>query len=151
MNTHTTSLNLRARTSKGLLAALMALALFAVAGCQSTRGTHVSTAGGVVPLDEGFTITVPVMTTIKQGTTGEVKILLNRGAYFKTNVRLDVRTEGISVTPTTTLIRAGDVPEVRVQIIVDRSAALGEYRVTVSGTPDTGTSTATVFVVKVVS
>jgi hypothetical protein len=59
----------------------MALALLAVTGCKSTH--HVSGRGGVVPLDEGFSITVPRSSTVQQGGETTVPIVLNRGADFK--------------------------------------------------------------------
>jgi hypothetical protein len=80
-----------------------------------------------------------------------LNIGLNRGAYFKRDVQLDVKAEGITVTPRSVLVRASDQPEVPLQIAASREAALGEYRVTVTGTPSTGKPAATLFIVKVVA
>lgn len=137
----------RARRTNLLLAGVMALALLAVAGCKSTH--HVSGRGGVVPLDEGFSITVPKSSTAQQGDEITVPIVLQRGADFKRDVQLDMRTEGIEATPDSVLVKASDKPEVQCHIRVPREAALGDYRVFVTGTPTTGKPASTVFVVKV--
>jgi uncharacterized membrane protein len=125
----------------------MALALLAVAGCKSTH--HVSGRGGVVPLDEGFSITVPRSSTVQQGGETTVPIVLNRGADFKRDVQLEMRTEGIEVMPNSILVKASDKPEVQCHIRVPREAALGDHRVFVTGTPTTGKPASTVFVVMV--
>lgn len=78
-----------------------------------------------------------------------VPIVLDRGADFKRDVQLDMRTEGIEVLPDSILVKAGDKPEVQCHIRVPREAALGDYRVFVNGTPTTGKPASTVFVVKV--
>jgi hypothetical protein len=52
-----------ARGRNLLVAAFLALALLAVAGCQSTH--HGSARGEVVPLDEEFSITVPTVFLVK--------------------------------------------------------------------------------------
>ncbi len=58
---------------------------------------------------------------------------------------------GISVTPNSVLVRASDKPEVLLRVAATRDAALGECRVTVTGTPTTGKQAVTLFVVKVVA
>jgi hypothetical protein len=137
-----------ARKLKTLAALIVALPLLIATGC---RSTNVSTPGGVTTLDEQFSITVPAASTLKQGSVISINIGLNRGAYFKRDVQLDVKAEGITVTPRSVLVRASDQPEVPLQIAASREAALGEYRVTVTGTPSTGKPAATLFIVKVVA
>jgi len=129
-----------------LAALVLALALLTT-GC---RTTNVSSQGGVVTLDEQFSLTVPAATTLKQGAETSIDVVLNRGPYFKQDVQLEIITQGISVTPNWILVKASDKPEVRVQIAASREAALGEYRVKVTGTPVTGKQTGTVFIVKVI-
>jgi hypothetical protein len=126
----------------------VALTLLTATGC---RTTNVSSEGGVVTLDEQFSITVPAETTLKQGTETPINVVLNRGPYFKRDVQLDIRTEGINVTPNSVLVKASDSPEVQLQIAASREAALGEYRVTVTGTPTTGKPAVTLFIVRVIA
>ncbi|HTB63953.1 MAG TPA: hypothetical protein VK737_10225 [Opitutales bacterium] len=133
---------------KILFAIAMTLSLMTASGCQ---GTNVSSQGGIVPIDEEFSITVPTPNTIKQGGNATVTVVLNRGAYFKRDVQLDTKTDGITITPSSVLVKASDVPNVLFQVNVARDAAIGEYRVNVTGTPTTGTPTATVFIVNVVA
>jgi uncharacterized membrane protein len=124
-------------------------ALLAACGCSSP--TNVSSAGGIVPINEEFSITVPATGTIKQGGNATINVLLNRGPYFKQDVQLDIKTDGISVTPSAILVKASDQPTVPLQVNVGRDAAIGDYRVAVKGTPETGAPTSTVFIVNVVA
>ncbi len=112
-----------------------------------------SPKGGSVGKGEGFRIDVPTFDVkIKQGETQSVTIKLQRGESFKQDVTLQIAAaEGISVEPTKILIKASDAPEAALTIAVPKEAALGEYKVTVTGTPTTGEPTSTEFKVKVVS
>ena len=103
--------------------------------------------------DEGFKITVPTFSTeIKQGQTQNVIISLERGDYFKQDVKLQIKTTtGLSVDPASVVIKSSDKPDVQLKIAAAQNAALGEYRVTVVGTPKTGESTSTEFKLKVVA
>ena len=133
---------------KTLIAICMMLALMAGSGCQSTK---VSGQGGIVPVNEEFNITVPASNTVKQGAELTVVVSLSRGAYFKRDVQLDIKANGISVTPNSVLIKASDKPDVNLHIAAERDAALGEYSVSVTGTPTVGEPTSTTFTVKVVA
>ncbi len=126
---------------------LAALTLLASTGC---RTTNISGTGGVVTLDEQFSITVPAENTLKQGADMAITIVLNRGSYFKRDVQLDIKTEGIDVTPNSVFVKASDKPAVQLHVAASREAALGEYRVTVTGTPTTGKPAGTLFIVKVI-
>jgi uncharacterized membrane protein len=124
------------------------LALAAMYGCQSS-----SPRGGSVLKGEGFKIAVPTFTTeIKQGETKNVTVSLERGEYFKKDVKLQIEaSNGISVDPTKVIIKASDTPDVQLQISAAKDAAIGEYRVSVMGIPKTGESTSTEFNVTVVA
>lgn len=132
---------------KALAVIVGALTLLTATGC---RTTNVSSKGGVVTLNEEFSITVPAETTLKQGAEAGIYIVLNRGPYFKRDVQLDIKTEGIEVTPSSILVKASDKPEIPLRIAAARDAALGDYRVTVSGIPTTGKPAIILFVVRVV-
>lgn len=122
-----------------------ALALTVVVGCESPRGGGMS--GG-----EGFKIATPAFATkIRQGETASVTVTLNRGKYFKRDVTLDINaSKGISVEPAEILIRGNDTPAVQLQITAASDANLGEYKVYIKGTPETGEVTSTEITVKVV-
>jgi uncharacterized membrane protein len=103
--------------------------------------------------DVGFKIAVPTFSTaIKQGQTQNVTVSLERGDSFKQDVKLQIEAStGISVEPTSVIIKASDKPDVQLRIAAAKNAALGEYLVSVRGIPKTGESTSTEFNVKVVS
>ncbi len=124
---------------------VMTLALTAVFGCLSPRGGGMS--------GEGFRIAAPTFATeIQQGDRKTVTISLHRDESFKRDVALQIRaTKGISVEPTTTTVRGSDTPEVQLQIAAPADADIGEYRVYVKGTPETGQPTSVEFKVMVVS
>jgi uncharacterized membrane protein len=133
---------------KTAFAMSMMLALTTVTGCW----TQDSPQGGIQPKDEEFSITVPTSIKVDQGADKSVTVSLNRGAYLKQNVQMDIKADGgISVTPTSVLIKASDKSELQLKIVVARDAAIGEYRVSVKGTPETGKPTSTDFTVKVVA
>jgi len=133
---------------KKVITIVLILALMAVYGCQSS-----SPRGGSVLEGEGFKIAVPTFTTdIKQGEVKNVTISLERGKYFKQDVKLQITTStGISVDPTSVIIKASGIPAVQLRIAAAQNASLGAYRVSVRGIPKTGEPTSTEFNVKVVS
>jgi uncharacterized membrane protein len=132
---------------KTAITIVLMLALLTMYGCQSS-----SPRGGSVLEGEGFKIAVPTFTTdIKQGETQSVTISLERGKYFKQDVKLQIEAKGISVNPTSVIIKSSGKPEVQLRIAAAQNASIGEYRVSVKGIPKTGESTSTVFNVKVVA
>jgi uncharacterized membrane protein len=133
---------------KTAIAIVMTLALATVFGCQST-----SPRGGGMAQDQGFKIVVPSTDTeIKQGEVQTVAVSLQRGEFFKRDVKLEIKpSKGISVDPTNVLVKASAKPDVQLRITAAKNAALGEYRVYVKGTPETGEPTSVEFTVKVVS
>ena len=102
---------------------------------------------------EGFRIGTPTLDVhIKQGETESVTVTLHRGEYFKRDVKLEIRaSKGISVEPTEALVRGSEKPDVHLRIAVAKTADLGEYKIFIKGTPETGEATSTEFTVKVVS
>jgi len=112
-----------------------------------------SSRGGGVSRDEGFTIAVPGMDTeVKQGEMQTVTVSLHRGESFKRDVKLEIKpSKGITVEPTQFTVKGSDKADVQLRITASKDANLGEYRVYVKGTPETGESTSTEFKVKVVT
>jgi uncharacterized membrane protein len=133
---------------KTAITILMTLALATLFGCQSS-----SEQGGSVLKGEGFKIAVPTFATeIKQGEVQSIAVSLERGDYFKKDVKLQIEaSKGISVEPTSVIIKASDKPDVQLRITAAQNAAIGEYHVSVKAIPKTGESTSTAFTVKIVS
>ena len=101
--------------------------------------------------DKKFSISVPTHSTVKQGESIPINISLNRGSFFKNDVQLMIRSEGLVITPDVILIKANEKPEAQLQISAAREAALGEYHVDIKATPTAGGTTSTKFTVKVVA
>ncbi len=112
-----------------------------------------STKGGSVGKGEGFKIQVPFFETkVLPGEIQTAKISLQRGDSFKQDVTLLIKTaEGISIDPAKVVVKAGDKPDIQLTITAPKDVALGDYIVTVTGTPATGDSTSVEFNVKVVA
>lgn len=130
---------------KMVLIILLVVTTAALAGCASPRGGSLSS-------DEGFKIAGPIFATdVKQGDRQTVTVSLQRDKYFKQDVTLQATaTSGITVEPSKIVVKASDSPEVQFQIKAPKDAALGEYLVHVSGTPETGAPTSKDITVKVV-
>ena len=132
---------------KTVITIVMTLVLAAVSsGADSPKG-------GSVAKGEGFKIAVPTFDTkVKQGETQTVTIKLQRGESFKQDVKLQIEAaKGISVDPAKVTVKASDKPDVQLMITVPKDTALGEYKVSVTGTPTTGEPTSVEFNVKVVA
>jgi hypothetical protein len=114
-----------------------------------------SPKGGSVVKGEGFNISVPTFATeVKQGETQNVTIKLQRGDSFKQDVKLQIKLskgEGISIDPAKVTVKASDKPDVQIKITAPKNTALGEYKVSVTGTPTTGEPTSVEFNVKVIA
>jgi uncharacterized membrane protein len=127
---------------------VITFALAAISGCETT-----SPRGGGLTRDVGFKVAVPNLdTSVQQGEVRAVTVSLQRGAYFKQDVNLQIQaSEGISVGPTDILVKASESPDVQLRIATTKNTALGSYLVSVNATPKTGAPTSTTFTVKVVA
>jgi uncharacterized membrane protein len=128
------------------LATILALAAFT--GCQST-----GSEGGSAGKDEGFKIAVPSMESdIKQGDTQSVMLSLQRGDFFKQDVKLDIRTTaGLTVDPTSVTVKASDRPDVQVRVSAAKDAPLVDCHIYVTATPATGEPSTATFDMKVIA
>ena len=134
---------------KSSLPILVIPVIMILSGCWMSS-TKESAQGGVAPIKEEFSITVPKSYTVKQGTGITAMLSLNRDAYFKQDVQLDVKADGLTVSPLKIMVKASEKPEAQIQIIVPREAALGNYKISIKGTPESGTSVSSEFTVIVV-
>ena len=112
-----------------------------------------SPKGGSVAKGEGFKVDVPTMDVkIKQGETKTITIKVDRGESFKQDVTLEIMAEkGLGIEPAKVLVKASDKPEVVLTITVPKDAALGKYKISVTGTPTKGEPTTVKFKVKVMA
>ena len=114
-----------------------------------------SDKGGNVAKGEGFKIAVPTFETkMKQGETQSVIISLERGESFKQDVTLEIKLakgKDITFEPSKIIVKVSDKPDVQIMVTVSETANIGDYFVTVIGTPTIGEATSTEFKVKVVA
>lgn len=131
-----------------------AVALAALVGCnESPRGGGTGTAAGrdAGRASETFTIKAPAMaTTIKQGDQHTVKLTIDRGSDFKKAVALKVDApKGLEVVLQPGNVKPSDPEEVTATVKVADDAPIGDHVVKVTGTPESGATTAVEFKVKV--
>ena len=132
---------------KTAIAIVLAVALTGAVGCRmSPRGGNLSRK------DETFRIVVPLMSSkVKQGLTENVELKLDRGSFFREDVKLEVSpVKGITIEPNSVTVKAGDPPEIPLKISAAPDAPLGKCTIFVTATPKTGAAAKTSFVLKVV-
>ena len=123
------------------------LVLATLAGCNVS-----SPKGGSMNSADGFRVVVPAEIELQQGAVQTINVALQRDAMFKQDVKLSVKSSpGLSVDPANTTIKASDSQNALIKIGAAKDAALGEYRVSVTGTPSAGEPTMTEVRVKVVT
>ena len=123
------------------------MAMASLVGCTTTE------EGGRSGTDT-FTVSVPgLSTTVKQGETEVARVTVNRGQGFKQSLKLEMKaTAGLQVTPGNVTLKLGDKGDVQLTITAAADAPLGEHKVAVKATPDTGGEPASAeFMVKVVA
>jgi uncharacterized membrane protein len=127
------------------LAACAAVALASVPGCGNK-----SPEGGTQGTSSTFKISAPTLTTtIKQGNSDTVTLTLDRSSGFKESVKLTATPpEHVKVEFNKTVVAPSDPADVKMTISVAKDAPLGDANITVSGTPEGG-STATSVNVKI--
>jgi len=132
---------------------VMTLALATLSGCLFSSTKSSAQGGGVANQDDGFRIVIPTSDAkVKQGEAQSFAISLQRGDYFKRDVQLEIRpSQGLEVEPKNVLVRASDRPDVQLRIAAAKDAALGEYKVYLTATPDTGKAASIEFAVQVIS
>jgi len=87
-----------------------------------------------------FTLDMPNLSTdITQGETQNVTIGINRGDNFDQDVTLKLTNipQGVTITPEQPVLKAGD-KEIVLAVAAAGDAALGDFKVTVSGQPSVG-------------
>ncbi|HVT80212.1 MAG TPA: hypothetical protein VHM90_06100 [Phycisphaerae bacterium] len=131
---------------------LKSLAIVSVFAAAALAACNTSPRGGGMTSDDSFRVVAPENLVLHQGDAQTVKLSVARGDLFKQDVKLNlVASPGISVDPANAIIRANAGPDALVKVAVAKDAALGEYRVSVTGTPANGQPTMTDFRVKVVT
>ena len=125
-----------------VIVALVATAAFV--GCKKSE------PGGGAGTDT-FKLIVPAMIAdVKQGEIQTARVSVERGAGFKDAVKLEVKApKGLQVDPDSTTVKPGDKGDVQLKITAAKDAPLGEQKIMVKGTPDTGEAAETEFKVTV--
>lgn len=131
---------------KLLAAAAAAIALLPAACNKSPEGGTPGTANS-------FQLDLPVIpNAIKQGDTETVKIKVDRGKDFKGAVKLSAKApDKISVDFDRSTVKDGESQEVNLSIKPASDAPAGDHKVTITGTPDSGSATSKELTVKVVA
>ena len=124
----------------------------------TTRGTTTDTTRDgmkdhTTDKDKTFTITAPSGTTdIKQGQSKEITISINRGKELKQDVKLTLTSDdkGVMVEPDNSMVKASDdASGVKFTLKANKDAAIGEHKIHVKATAESGPPAETEFKVKV--
>lgn len=117
------------------------IAAVALTGCK-TKSEQGGGAG-----NDTFRIVVPTLATdVKQGELQTVHVVLERGAAFKQQVKLELKAPtGVTVEPSGTAVQPGDKGDIQLKISAAKDAPIGEQKILVKGTPDKGEPTETEF------
>ncbi|MBX9585519.1 MAG: hypothetical protein K2X87_34870 [Gemmataceae bacterium] len=126
-----------------------ALAVFALAPV----GCNKSPEGGTPGTANSFQLDLPVIpNAIKQGDTETVKIKVDRGKDFKGAVKLSAKApDKITAEFDRTTVKDGESQEVNLSIKPAADAPAGDHKVTITGTPESGSATSKDLTVKVVA
>lgn len=124
------------------------LALVLASGC-SDSSPNQNSQTDVATEDQRLSISVPWTVHMKQGEVRSTTVTLSRSPFFKQDVVMTFQAEGIVVTPAKATVKASDKPEVALQVEVAMNAAIGDYRVHVTGLPENGVSVQAEFLVRV--
>ena len=129
-----------------VIVAAMAFAM--LAGCEVS-----SPRGGGMTRSDGFNIVVPrPAIELQQGAVQTVEVSVLRGELFKQDVKLELKAmPGITVEPTSVLVKASASPDAQIRVSAAKDAALGDYRVTITDRPTSGETTMAEFRVKVIA
>lgn len=129
-----------------LLAIFSAVLIGVSAGCSNTGST-----GGTPGTKDSFTLKGPAMsTTLKQGERQQVKLTLDRGSDFKKAVKLTADApKGLKVDLSTHSVAPADAADVAMTVEADKDAPLGEHKIHVTATPESGNPSAIDVTVKV--
>ena len=124
----------------------LVLAVCFALGC----GGHSTTGGGG---DGGATFKIPspmTATTIKQGATQTIELSVSRDKDFKEDIKLKADPpEKVSVKLDPETYKASDNEKVKMEIKVDKEAAIGDHTIKVIGTPTKGKESTTEVKIKV--
>jgi len=126
---------------------LCIFALSPVIGCNegTTGGPGVSDANSKKSVlgrpDDTFNLSVPVLqSSVQQGNKVDGVIIgINRTKNFDSNVTLEFKNlpEGVTIRPDRPVIKHGDTDS-KISIVADESAAMGEFKIEVTGHPKLG-------------
>lgn len=133
---------------KSITAVLLTIAFMITCGCNES-----SKRGGGAERGEKFRIIVPAFSPeIKPGETQDVTVKLIREEYFTKDVSLEIKApSGVTVGPTSTVVKTSDIPEVKLHITIPKETPPGKYAVTIKGTPTQGNAATAELNIKVIA
>jgi uncharacterized membrane protein len=134
---------------KRLLAGVLAVGLATLIGCDNSSTPGGPGASGassnkkpiIGQADDTFTLSMPTLSTsIKQGETKSVTIGVKRGKNLDEDVSLkfEALPKGVTVEPASPQIKHGE-SEAKVSLKAADDAALGDFKIRVTGHPTKGT------------
>ena len=144
---------------KKACAVLIASALMVFSGCNQSepggpgakRADNKNPVTGA-PKNETFRVSAPTMeTTVNQGEEKEVEISVDRSKDFKQDVILTFKGDkGVTVTPSSATVKASDKDtKVKVKVVAEKDAPVGEAVMYVTAKPEIGDSTSAEFKINV--
>ena len=121
-----------------------------LAGCVTLGCSSSATTGGDAA-GKSFKITGPTVTpTIKQGTTQTIELSVSRDKEFKEDIALSPehgKELTVKLDPST--YKASDDGKVKMEVTVDKEAAIAEHTIKITGKPAKGTASTTDVKIKV--
>jgi uncharacterized membrane protein len=133
--------------------ALFAAALLTLAiGCDKAStpgGPGVNHPDGKAPMvgqaDATFQLSAPMLSTkVNQGETKTATLNIKRGKNFDQDVTVKFGDlpKGVTITPTSAILKHGE-NEMQISISAAADAAIGDFSIGVTGSPDKGANSAT--------
>jgi len=136
---------------KFLVATVLATLALVPAACNTSPPGGATGTGTNTGSDNEFKIvggTIP--NSIKQGDTESIKVSLVRGKNFHQTVKLSAKApDKITADIDRTTVKDGESADVNVKVHPAADVAPGDYKIMVTGTPDTGSATTLELTVKV--
>lgn len=129
--------------TKSLFTAAVAAFALSAAACNKSEpgGPGASAPGG--NKNDTFQVSVPLIpNSIRQGEMESIKVKLDRGTAFKQGVKLSAKApDKVKAEFDKPSIGADELPESNLKITPAADAPIGDFKLTITATPDSGPAT----------